>query len=105
MYEKKCGEVGGVLGSLENIFDEDKMKADEDSVLPGLFQLLDIGSCLFGIYSLPSILNYLVWNQEVPLMIDATGLQIREWRAKKHWYVPLFPNRAYEMKSAGVMYG
>ena len=76
---------GGVLAKLERIFDQDKMEADEDSVLRGHFQLIEIGECLFGIYSLASVLNYLVWNQEVPLMIDATGLRIRPWRNKKHW--------------------
>ena len=74
-----------MLDKLSRYFDNDKMEADEDSVLPGNFQMMNIGECLFGFYNLSSILHYLLFNQEVPLMIDATGLRIRQWRNKKHW--------------------
>ena len=75
-----------VLERIERCYDIDKMEADEDSVFPGNFQLMEIGECLFGFYNLPAILHYLIFNQESPLMIDATGLRIRQWRNKKHWY-------------------
>ena len=45
-------ERESILDKLARYFDTDKMEADEDSVLPGNFQMMNIGECLFGFYNL-----------------------------------------------------
>ena len=48
-------------------------------------QFMELSECLFGIYNQSAIATYLTWNQQLPLMIDATGLRIKQFRNKKHW--------------------
>ena len=81
-----------MIQRLMDIIDKDKNEADPAHIIQGNFQFFEVCEGLFSFYNNSSINLYLTWNQELPLMVDATGLRIRTWRQKKKWYVHSGPS-------------
>ena len=76
---------GDMISRITSFMIEDKRTSDQDALVAGNIQMIEVCEGLFVIYNHAAINLYLTWNQKFPLMIDATGLRIKSWNGKSHW--------------------
>ena len=78
-------DPGDMITRIMNFKDDDDAKNEQNLPVAGNLQMMELCEGLFAIYSTAAITMYLAWNQELPLMVDATGLRLKPWRGKDQW--------------------
>jgi hypothetical protein len=66
---KKDAGKGTIAQNIADLIEEDETKYYTDKTIKGNIQLADMKNGLFVIFSAASVSNYLIWCQELPLMI------------------------------------